>query len=149
MVNKYKYSTNYLNNKKAWKLNNTFQFGKMFRKSPTSKICTGLFTFMHLADAYIQSDLQCIQAIHFLSVCVFAGTWTHNLCAANAMLYHWATGTLFNMLTNLGKNTLQKWPCLLNKAMSLLWGKFLIVGLLSIIMKIRWIMIVKKNYNCI
>ncbi len=25
---------------------------------------------MHLADAFIQSDLQCIQAIHFLSVCV-------------------------------------------------------------------------------
>ncbi len=30
------------------------------------------FTFMHLADAFIQSDLKCIQAIHlFLSVCVF------------------------------------------------------------------------------
>ncbi len=28
------------------------------------------FTFMHLADAFIQSDLQCIQAIHLLSVCV-------------------------------------------------------------------------------
>ncbi len=23
------------------------------------------FTFMHLADAFIQSELQCIQAIHF------------------------------------------------------------------------------------
>ncbi len=23
------------------------------------------FTFMHLADAFIQSDLQCIQVIHF------------------------------------------------------------------------------------
>ncbi len=32
----------------------------------------------------------------FLSVHVFPGNWTHNLCAANAMLYHWATGTLFN-----------------------------------------------------
>ncbi len=56
------------------------------------------FTFMHLADAFIQSDLQYI--IHgytffffFLSVCVFPGNWTHNLCADNAMLYHWATGT--------------------------------------------------------
>ncbi len=29
-----------------------------------------LFTFMHLADTFIQSDLQCIQFIHFLSVCV-------------------------------------------------------------------------------
>ncbi len=28
------------------------------------------FTFMHLADDFIQSDLQCTQAIHFLSVCV-------------------------------------------------------------------------------
>ncbi len=48
---------------------------------------------MHLADAFIQSDLQGIQAIHLLSVHVFPGNWTHNLCAANAMLYHWATGT--------------------------------------------------------
>ncbi len=29
------------------------------------------FTFIHLADAFIQSDLQCIQAIHFfVSTCV-------------------------------------------------------------------------------
>ncbi len=26
------------------------------------------FTFTHLADAFIQSDLQCIQAIHFLFI---------------------------------------------------------------------------------
>ncbi len=31
------------------------------------------FMFMHLADAFIQSDLQCIQAIHFLSVYVVPG----------------------------------------------------------------------------
>ncbi len=37
------------------------------------------FTFMHLADAFIQSDLQCIQAIHVLSLCVFPGNRTHNL----------------------------------------------------------------------
>ncbi len=37
------------------------------------------FTFMYLADTFIQSDLQCIQAIHVLSVCVFAGNRTHNL----------------------------------------------------------------------
>ncbi len=30
---------------------------------------------------------------YVLSVCVFPGNQTHNLCAANAMLYHWATGT--------------------------------------------------------
>ncbi len=34
---------------------------------------------MHLADAFIQSDLQGIQAIHFLLVCVFPGNQTHNL----------------------------------------------------------------------
>ncbi len=29
------------------------------------------FTFMHLADAFIQSDLQCFQVIHFfISMCV-------------------------------------------------------------------------------
>ncbi len=34
------------------------------------------FTFMHLADAFIQSDLQCIQAIHvFVSMCV---SWEPN-----------------------------------------------------------------------
>ncbi len=41
---------------------------------------------MHLADTFIQSDLQCIQAIRFLSVYVFPVNWTHNLCAANTML---------------------------------------------------------------
>ncbi len=31
--------------------------------------CTFIFTFTHLADVFIQSDLQCIQAIPFFSVC--------------------------------------------------------------------------------
>ncbi len=31
---------------------------------------TFIFTFMHLADAFIQSNLQCIQAIHFFNTCV-------------------------------------------------------------------------------
>ncbi len=31
-----------------------------------------------------------------LSVCVFPGNWTHNLCTTNAMLYHWAKGTLLS-----------------------------------------------------
>ncbi len=33
-------------------------------------IFTFTFTFMHLADAFIQSDLQCIQVINF-----FVSTW--------------------------------------------------------------------------
>ncbi len=54
------------------------------------------FTFMHLADAFIQNDLQSIQDIYLLVVHVFPGNWTHDLCAANTMLYHWATGTHYN-----------------------------------------------------
>ncbi len=54
---------------------------------------------MHLADAFIQSDLlynmysitYCTECITFrlyifLLLHVFPGNWTHNLCAANAML---------------------------------------------------------------
>ncbi len=52
---------------------------------------------MHLADAFIQRDLQCIQAYtFFVSMCV---PWELNpqaFCTANAILYHWATGTQFN-----------------------------------------------------
>ncbi len=56
---------------------------------------------MHLADALIQSDLQYIQVIHFLSVCVFPGNWTHDLCAAaNAMLYHCNYSGLFIFFLN-------------------------------------------------
>ncbi len=47
-----------------------------------------------LADTFIQSDLQCIQDIHFfISMCV---PWELNPqpFAPNAMLYHWATGTV-------------------------------------------------------
>ncbi len=45
------------------------------------------FTYMHLADTFIQSDLQCIQAIHYFSLCVFPGNRTHNLlrCLLNAL----------------------------------------------------------------
>ncbi len=29
--------------------------------------------------------------LYILYQYVFPGNWTHNLCTANAMLYHWAT----------------------------------------------------------
>ncbi len=32
--------------------------------------CFNVNTFMHLADAFIQSDVQGIQAKHFVSICV-------------------------------------------------------------------------------
>ncbi len=48
------------------------------------------FTFMHLADAFIQSDLHCIQFTFFyiLSALAFPGNRTHDLGIASAMLYH-------------------------------------------------------------
>ncbi len=46
---------------------------------------------MHVADAFIQSDLQA-KHIFYQYVCS-PGIEPTTFCAANAMLYHWATGT--------------------------------------------------------
>ncbi len=45
---------------------------------------------MHLADAFIQSDLNCIQftVFTFLSALAFPGNRTHDPGVASAMLYH-------------------------------------------------------------
>ncbi len=45
---------------------------------------------MHLADAFIQSDLHCIQVTVFyiLSALALPGNRTHDLGVASAMLYH-------------------------------------------------------------
>ncbi len=40
-------------------------------KSVHGKDKENICIFMHLADAFIQSDLQCIQAIPFFSIFVF------------------------------------------------------------------------------
>ncbi len=51
------------------------------------------------ADAFIQSDLQCIQAIHFFCQYVFSlGIEPTTFCTSNAMLYHWATGAIFVLI---------------------------------------------------
>ncbi len=42
---------------------------------------------MHLADTFIQSDYT-----FFVSMCSL-GIEPTTFCVANAMLYHWATGT--------------------------------------------------------
>ncbi len=54
------------------------------------KHCAGFtFTFMHLADAFIQSDLHCIQAIHFLHQYVCSlGIEPTTFYTTNAMIYH-------------------------------------------------------------
>ncbi len=59
-----------------------------------SEVITFTFTFMHLADAFIQSDLQLHSGYTISLVCVFPGNQTHNLlrCWRNALpLSH--TGT--------------------------------------------------------
>ncbi len=43
---------------------------------------------MHLADAFIQSDLHCIQVTVFTFYLAFPGNRTHDLGVASAMLYH-------------------------------------------------------------
>ncbi len=53
------------------------------------------FTFIHLADAFIQSDLLRFGYTFNFSVCVFPGIEPTTFCTANAMLYHWATGTCY------------------------------------------------------
>ncbi len=76
--------------------NNFFSFFIQWQKQASIvRWHTFTFTFMHLADAFIQSDLQYVRSGYtfVLSVHVFPGNRTHNLCAANAMLNHWATGT--------------------------------------------------------
>ncbi len=46
---------------------------------------------MHLADAFIQSDLQLHFRLYiFISMCSL-GIEPTTFCAADAMLYHWAT----------------------------------------------------------
>ncbi len=59
---------------------------------------------MHLADAFIQSDLHCIQVTVFtvLSALAFPGNRTHDLGVASAMLYYLSymkgTGTAVSVL---------------------------------------------------
>ncbi len=64
-----------------------------------SKMCKCSFTFMHLADAFIQSDLQLHSGYTFSLVYVFPGNRTHNLLRwwRNALpLSHRNTNSVFN-----------------------------------------------------
>ncbi len=58
---------------------------------------------MHLADAFIQNDLQCIWLYIFCQYVYSLGIEPTTFCTANAMLYQWATGTLIK-LQNTEKN---------------------------------------------
>ncbi len=46
---------------------------------------------MHLADAFIQSDLQLHSGYTFCQYMCSLGIEPTTFCAADAMLYHWAT----------------------------------------------------------
>ncbi len=46
-----------------------------------------IFIHLHLSDAFIQSDLHCIQ-VTVLPALAFPGNRTHDLGVASAMLYH-------------------------------------------------------------
>ncbi len=58
------------------------------------------FTFMHLADAFIQSDLQCIQVIHFFCqyMCSLGIEPTTFVLLLKQCSNHWATGTAISHL---------------------------------------------------
>ncbi len=66
----------------------------MNRKLKEQSFITFTFTFMHLADAFIQSDLHCIK------VTVFPGNRTHDLGVASAMLYHLSYRKAFYNIIN-------------------------------------------------
>ncbi len=67
---------------------------------------------MHLADAFIQSNLQCIQATQFFFcqyVCSL-GIEPTTFSTANVILYHWATGTLNEQYFNMIMKTVLQLP---------------------------------------
>ncbi len=45
------------------------------------------FTFMHLTDTFMQSDLQYIKGLHFINSCIPWENWAHNFGIASTMLY--------------------------------------------------------------
>ncbi len=49
------------------------------------------YFYAFLADAFIQSDLQYIQVIHFHKYVCSLGIEPTTFCKTDAMLYHWAT----------------------------------------------------------
>ncbi len=50
-------------------------------------------SFMHLADAFIQSDLQCIQVIHIFVITRSLGIEPTTFALLTQCSNHWATGT--------------------------------------------------------
>lgn len=57
----------------------------VFTRVVTFRLKSIASTFMHLADAFIQSDSHCIQALCFFNACI-PGNRTHNIGIASAKL---------------------------------------------------------------
>ncbi len=53
---------------------------------------TKISEWLHLSDALSKATYSAFRLCMFCQ-CVFPGNWTYNLCTANTMLYHWATGS--------------------------------------------------------
>ncbi len=64
------------------------------------------FTFMHLADTFIQSDLQCIQAIHLYCEYVCSlGIEPTTFELLTQCSNHWAS-VIYNKVQKFGVNTI-------------------------------------------
>ncbi len=66
------------------------------------------FTFMHLADAFNQSDLQCIQALHFFFISMFKSNFKGQIkqklrfkATASHMLFLHSNGVMWS---NVGRS---------------------------------------------
>ncbi len=95
---------------------------------------------MHLADAFIHSDLQCIQAIHFFYQYVCSlGIEPTTFCVANAML-NWATGTHLMCFMYIMKSSLLTVVWLLSHDLPHMNGNIRSMVLFSVIAVI-WLLI--------
>ncbi len=81
-----------------------------------SLLFTFTFTFMHLADAFIQSDLQLHSGYTFSLVHVFPGNRTHNLLRSwrNALTTEPHRNTYFLFYSNLKKFLSLKFQLIFN-----------------------------------
>ncbi len=71
--------------------------GNLLQCPPENKVRNNAYIYIYaLSRCFYPKRLTVHSGYTFvLSVCVFPGNQTHNLCAVNAMLYHWATGSFF------------------------------------------------------
>ncbi len=69
----------------------------MMKKNHYGVFCDSFQRFYIYQTLLSKASYSAFRLYIFLSVHVFPGNQTHNLCAADAMLYHWATGTWYTI----------------------------------------------------